>query len=80
MLRSATRGHLYTGIALDVARRLAQHNAGKGAKRTRASGPWHVVFVEAGHTRSTALKREWAIKRMRRAAKLALVGVGTRAR
>lgn len=73
VLKSEPRGDLYTGIAVDVLRRLAEHNAGKGAKRTRASRPWALVYVEEGHTRSSALKRERAIKRMRRAARLALV-------
>ncbi len=73
MLRSATRGHLYTGIAVDVERRLSLHNAGKGAKRTRASRPWVVVYTEAGHTRSSALRRERAIKKLGRAKRLALV-------
>jgi putative endonuclease len=73
VLESATRRHLYTGIAIDVARRVALHNAGKGAKRTRAQRPWTVAWVEPGHTRSSALKRERQIKRLRRAAKLELL-------
>lgn len=74
VLRSLPRGYLYTGIALDVARRLDAHNAGKGAKYARAHRPWVVAWTEPGHTKSSALQREYAIKKMTRAAKLILVG------
>lgn len=73
VLQSIEHGHLYTGIALDVLARLAAHNAGKGAKRARAQRPWRLVYVEDGHTHSTALKRELAIKGLSRAAKLRLL-------
>ena len=73
VLRSLSRGYLYTGIARDVTRRVAEHNAGKGAKYARAHRPWAIVWTEQGHTHSTALRREHAIKKMTRAAKLCLV-------
>ena len=66
-------GTLYTGIALDVAARLAQHQAGKGAKYTRGRGPVVLVYQEACTSRATASRREAAIKRLTRKAKLALV-------
>ena len=68
-------GSLYTGISTDVSDRVAAHNAGKGARYTRARRPVQVIHVERKRTRSTALKREAAIKALSRAQKLALVAV-----
>jgi putative endonuclease len=65
-------GTLYCGIALDVAARLAQHAAGKGAKYTRGRGPLELVYTEICDTKAEALRRERAIKRMRREDKLRL--------
>jgi putative endonuclease len=65
-------GTLYCGIALDVAARLELHQSGKGAKYTKGRGPLVLIFVESCYGRSAALRRERAIKRMRREAKLAL--------
>ena len=67
---------LYTGITLDLERRLAQHAKGKGAKYTKHRGPFTVVFTERQETRGQALKREAAIKSMMRKAKLGLIGTG----
>ena len=55
---------LYTGIAKDVERRIAEHNgAGKlGAKYTRARRPVQLVYQEPHLTRSDAAKRESEIK------------------
>lgn len=66
-------GTLYTGVATDVARRVAAHNSGRGAKYTRARLPVAAVYSEAAAGRSAALKREAAIKRLTRAEKLALI-------
>jgi putative endonuclease len=68
-------GSLYTGISTDVGDRVAAHNAGKGARYTRARLPVHIVHVEGKRSRSTALKREAAIKALSRSEKLALVAV-----
>ncbi len=65
-------GTLYCGIALDVEARLKQHREGKGAKYTRGRGPLVLVHREAWGTKAEALRRERAIKRMSRAAKLRL--------
>jgi putative endonuclease len=65
-------GTLYCGIALDVEARLKQHQEGKGAKYTRGRGPLVLVYREACGTKAEALRRERAIKRMSRAAKLSL--------
>ncbi len=65
-------GTLYCGIALDVAARLKQHREGKGAKYTRGRGPLKLVHTEPCGSKSEALIREREVKRMTRAAKLAL--------
>lgn len=66
-------GSLYTGITTDVARRLRQHAEGTGAKYFRGRKPGSLVYLEGGHTRSSATLREAAVKRCSRAEKLALV-------
>jgi predicted GIY-YIG superfamily endonuclease len=66
-------GSLYTGIALDVGARLAQHRAGTGARYTRGRQPLELVYREASPSRSSASRRELAIKRCSREQKLALI-------
>ena len=68
-------GSLYTGIACDVARRVAEHNADNrlGAGYTRARRPVALVFQESAATRSAAGKREYQIKQMSRREKLELI-------
>lgn len=66
-------GTLYTGISTDVARRVAEHNAGTGAKYTRARRPVRVVYVEEAGDRSEASRREFEIKRLSRKEKEALI-------
>jgi putative endonuclease len=70
-------GTLYCGIAVDVAARLAQHRAGKGAKYTRGRAPLELVYEEVCASRSEALKRERTVKRLTRTAKLALAGLAS---
>ena len=65
-------GTLYTGSTTDVARRTAQHAAGRGARYTRGRGPVELLYREPCPDKSAALKREAAIKALPRAAKLAL--------
>jgi putative endonuclease len=65
-------GTLYTGITTDPDRRLAEHNAGAGAAYTRSRLPVALVYWEVVVDRSSALRREHAIKRLTRAAKEAL--------
>ncbi len=67
-------GSLYTGITNHLARRLAAHGAGTASRYTRARRPVRLVYQERRRTRSAALKREAAIKRLPRAAKLAMLG------
>jgi len=64
---------LYTGITNDLMRRLAQHNAGQGAKYTRSRRPVKLVYKEASEGRSSATKREIEIKALSRAEKLVLI-------
>ena len=64
---------LYTGITDDVEKRLAAHRAGKGAKYTRGRGPLELVYVEEQPDKPAALRRELAIKKLPRSAKLKLL-------
>jgi putative endonuclease len=64
---------LYCGIAPDVKARIAAHDAGKGARYTRGRGPLEVLVVRRCRDQGTALRIEYAVKRLSRAAKLALV-------
>ncbi len=63
---------LYTGIAKDVGARVEAHNAGRGAAYTRSRRPVKLLWTQNGHTRSSALSREAAVKRMPRPLKQAL--------
>ena len=71
LLRCAD-GTLYAGIARDLARRVAQHDAGRGARYTRGRGPVAVLWTEHRRTHGAALRREAEIKRWPRARKLCL--------
>lgn len=75
MIYSVTTGRVYTGITTDPARRLEQHNAGKGAKATRPGRPWKFIRVETFSAKGIALSREAEIKTMKRSAKLVLAGI-----
>lgn len=66
-------GTLYTGITNNLPRRLAQHEAGKGAKYTRGRGPLTLVYTAPFPTKGAALREERRVKRLSRAAKLALI-------
>lgn len=66
-------GSLYTGITVDVEARLTQHREGTGAKYTRGRGPLELVYVEECEDHSQALKREYQIKSLTKAEKLALI-------
>ncbi|MSR71594.1 MAG: GIY-YIG nuclease family protein [Candidatus Taylorbacteria bacterium] len=64
---------IYTGITTDVARRLAEHKAGKGGNYTRAKGVKKLLYHENHPDRSSASKREAEIKCWDRKKKLALI-------
>lgn len=67
-------GSLYTGITTDLARRVEEHNQGgpQGARYTRSRRPVELIYSEEAATRSAAAKREAALKKLDRPAKLAL--------
>lgn len=60
---------LYTGIAKDVTKRLEAHNQGKGARYTRSHGPVVLLFQEPQADYSSALRREYQVKRLGRRGK-----------
>lgn len=64
---------LYTGWCIDLEKRLALHNSGKGAKYTRSKKPCKLVYYEEINNKSEALKREISIKKLTKAKKEDLV-------
>ena len=64
---------LYTGITNDLPARLEAHRTGKGAKYTRGRGPLELLYSENCADKSEALKRECAIKALRREDKINLI-------
>jgi len=65
---------LYTGITTDLPRRLEEHNSSdKGAKYTKIRRPVTLVYDEVCQDRSSASKREYAIKHLSRKKKLELL-------
>lgn len=68
-------GTLYTGCTSDMARRLAAHQSGKGAKYTRSRLPVSLAYREDSFDRSAALRREAEIKKLTRQQKLNLIAV-----
>lgn len=67
-------GTLYTGYTNDLKKRINAHNSGKnGAKYTRARRPIELVYTERFRLLSKALKREHAIKQLKREEKLQLI-------
>jgi putative endonuclease len=69
-------GSLYTRVTNDVIRRCRQHNKGTASRYTRSRRPTRLVHQERQPSRSLALKREAAIKRMSKRAKELLVRLG----
>lgn len=65
-------GTLYAGITNDPERRLAGHNQGTASKYTRSRLPVRMIYWEAHPDRASASRREARIKKLTRAAKLAL--------
>ena len=66
-------GSLYTGWTNDLEHRLAMHSSGRGAKYTSGRGPLELVYSEELPDKEAALRRECAIKKLRREQKLALL-------
>jgi len=69
-------GTYYTGYTTDVERRVAEHDAGDGAKYTRGRTPVELVHVERYDSRSAAMSREHEVKALSRARKERLVADG----
>jgi putative endonuclease len=67
-------GTFYTGWTTDPERRLKQHNNGTAARYTRSRLPVKMVYLEPQPDRTTAMKRERAIKRLSRERKMKLIG------
>lgn len=65
-------GTLYTGWTNNLEKRIRDHNAGKGAKYTKSRRPVVLVYYEEFKTKEEAMKREYAIKRLKRKEKLQL--------
>lgn len=71
---SCSDGTLYTGMTLDVERRVKEHNLSpKGAKYTRTRRPVQLVYTYSYTSRSAAQVEEARIKKLSRHAKLALI-------
>ena len=69
-------GTLYTGYTTDVERRVAEHDAGEGAKYTRGRTPVTLRHVESFDSKSAAMSREYAIKSLTLAQKERLIEGG----
>ena len=66
-------GTLYCGWTKDLKKRIADHNAGKGAKYTKPRLPVKLVYSESFDTKEEAMSREWHIKQLSRAKKQELI-------
>ena len=69
-------GSLYTGWTNNLEKRIKDHNAGRGAKYTKARRPVKrnsVIYKEEFPTKQEAMKREWEIKRLSRKEKLSMI-------
>ncbi|MFB6122098.1 MAG: GIY-YIG nuclease family protein [Haloferacaceae archaeon] len=66
-------GTYYTGYTTDVERRVAEHDAGEGAKYTRGRTPVELVYTESFESKSAAMSREHEIKSLSRGDKERLV-------
>jgi putative endonuclease len=70
-----TDSSLYTGITVNIRKRLDQHNGlqSGGARYTRKNRPYFLAHIEKYPTRSDALKREYAIKQLTHKEKMAII-------
>jgi len=72
-----TDDSLYTGITTDMERRFQQHDNQTGAKYFRGRKPRRLVYLERGHSRSSASQREAGIKRLSRTGKQQLLNAAS---
>lgn len=66
-------GSFYTGWTTDVGQRVAQHNAGQGAKYTRSRLPVTLVYSEGFASKEVTMRREYEIKNLSREKKIRLM-------
>lgn len=66
-------GTYYTGWTTDPIRREKQHNRGLGARYTRTRRPVHLVYIEPQPDRANAMRRERALKALKRSQKEKLI-------
>jgi putative endonuclease len=64
----------YAGYTNNIDKRVAAHNAGKGAKYTKARGPVECIYVETFDTKQEAMRAEYAFKQLTRAQKTKYIG------
>ena len=70
-------GTLYTGVTTDLERRFREHrDLRRGARYFNGRKPQEVAYRENGHDRSSACRREAAIKKLSRDEKLHLIRGG----
>jgi putative endonuclease len=68
-----SKNTLYCGYTINIEKRVATHNAGRGAKYTQKRLPVKLVYSEEFATKTEAMQREYAIKQMSRSEKLKLI-------
>lgn len=66
-------GSLYTGWTNNLEKRIEAHSNGKGAKYTKVRLPVKLVYFEKFDNKISAMKREYAIKQLKRKEKLELI-------
>ena len=64
---------MYCGWTNNLEKRIADHNAGKGAKYTKTRLPVKLVYFEEFDSKEEAMSREWHIKQLRREKKMELI-------
>ena len=69
-------GSYYAGYTNDLEKRIDAHNAGKGAKYTRARGPVSLIHKESFPTKPAAMKAEYAFKQLTKAKKIRYIAEG----
>jgi putative endonuclease len=69
-------GSLYTGVTVDLERRIAEHNAGRGARYTRGRAPVDLIAASPPMDRSAAQRLEARVKRRPPERKAAMVAAG----
>lgn len=73
-----SKNTLYCGYTTNIDKRVATHNAGRGAKYTKKRLPVQLVYSEEFATKIEAMQREYAIKQLSRDEKLKLINDKTK--